>query len=133
MGSPQLLASGSSTEPESESSELPDEPDTPPIPPKPKHWPRRQKQIVVKEKIYRIHCGSRQTQKWCNLCSEKFPAQKDLNAHVLGVHSFKFSCKSRACGKEFTSQAALDKYQLTHQGPCFSALLVQMDFCLNIN
>ena len=73
----------------------------------------------VKEKIYRICCGSRQTQKQCNLCSKKFPTQKDLNAHVLGVHLFKFLCKSRACGKEFTSQAALDKHQLTHQGPHF--------------
>ena len=122
MGSPQPsqpLALGSSTEPESESSEWLDEPDTPPMPPKPKHWSRRPKQIVVKEKIYRICHGSRQRQKQCNLCSEKFPTQKDLNAHVLGVHSFKFLCKSRACGKDFTSQATLDKHQLIHQGPHF--------------
>ena len=60
MGSPQSSqpsALGSSTEPESESSESPDEPDTLSILPKPKCQPRRPKQIVVKEKYYRICHG----------------------------------------------------------------------------
>ena len=89
--------------------------------------------IVVKEKTYRIHHGSRHTQKQCSLCNEKFPSQKYLNDHVLSVHLFEFLCKSRACRKEFTSQAALDKNELTHEGPRFSALFVEMDFCSNIN
>ena len=79
MGSPQPSASGasgSSTKPASESSQLPDEPDdTLYTPPKPKHQPRKPKQIVVKEKSYRICCGSRHTQKQCSLCNEKFPSQ----------------------------------------------------------
>ena len=73
----------------------------------------------MKEKTYRICHGSRHTQKQCSLCNEKFPSQKYSNDRVSSVHSFQFLCKSRACGKVFTSQAALEKHELTHQGPCF--------------
>ena len=112
MGTPptqpsQLGALGSSTEP-AESSDEPD--DNPYTPRKPKHRPRRPrrlKQIVVKEKTYRICCGSRHTWKQCSLCNAQLPSQKDLNHHVSSVHSFQFLCKSRVCGKKFTSQAAL--------------------------
>ena len=112
-------ASGSSTEP-AESSDEPD--DTPHTPPKPKRQPRRPKkpkQIAVKEKTYRICHGSRHTQKRCSLCNAQLPSQKDLNHHVSSVHSFQFLCKSRVCGKKFTSQAALHKHKLTHQAPHF--------------
>ena len=139
MGTPppspsKLGALGSSMEP-AESSDSPDEPDDIPLPPpKPKHHHHRKREpIVVKQKTYRIRRGSRHTQKWCSLCKEKFPSQKELNVHVLSVHSFQFLCKSRKCGKKFSSQAALDKHELIHKGPCFSALNVEMDFCLTIN
>ena len=113
-------ALGSSTEP-AESSDSLDEPDDIPLlPPKPKHHcHRRRKPIVVKEKTYRICPGSRHTQKRCSLCKEKFPSQKELNVHVSNVHSFQFLCKSRKCGKKFSSQAALDKHELIHKGPRF--------------
>ena len=80
MGTPppspsKLGALGSSTEP-AESSDSPDEPDDFPLPPpKPKHCRhRRRKPIVIREKTYRIRCGSRHTQKRCSLCKEKFPS-----------------------------------------------------------
>ena len=87
--------------------------------PKPKHRHHRRKPIVVKEKTYRICRESRHTQKRCSLCKEKFPSQKELNVHVSSVHSFQFLCKSRKCGKKFSSQAALDKHELIHKGPHF--------------
>ena len=125
MGTPPLLpsksgASGSSMEP-AESSDSLDEPDGIPLrPPKPKHCCcRRRKPIAIKEKTYRIHHGSRHTQKWCSLCKEKFPSQKELNVHVSSVHTFQFLCKSRKYGKKFSSQAALDKHELIHKGPHF--------------
>ena len=37
----------------------------------------------------------------------------------MNVHSFQFLCKSRKCGKKFSSQAALDKHELIHKGPHF--------------
>ena len=125
MGTPPPLpsksgASSRSMEPAGSSDSL-DEPDNIPLPPpRPKHHCcRRRKPIVMKEKTYRICRGSRHTQKWCSLCKEKFPSQKELNVHVLNVHSFQFLCKSRKCGKKFSSQAALDKHELIHKGPRF--------------
>ena len=53
------------------------------------------------------------------MCKEKFPSQKELNVHVSSVHSFQFLCKSRKCGKKFSSQAALEKHELIHKGPHF--------------
>ena len=124
MGTPppspsKLGASSSSMEP-AESSDSLDEPDNITLPPpKPKcHRCRRRKPIVVKEKTYRICHGSRHTQK-CSLCKEKFPSQKELNVHVSNVHSFQFLCKSRKCGKKFSSQAALDNHELIYKGPHF--------------
>ena len=35
------------------------------------------------------------------------------------MHSFQFLCKSRKCGKKFSSQAALNEHELIHKGPCF--------------
>ena len=46
----------------------------------------------------------------------------------MSVHSFQFLCKSRTCGKEFTWQVALDKHELTHQGPCFFSTVCRNGF-----
>ena len=126
-------ASGSSMEP-AESSDSPDEPDNIPLPPpKPKHrHHRKRKPIVMKEKTYRIRHGSRHTQKRCSLCKEKFPSQKELNVHVSNVHSFQFLCKSRKCGKTFSSQLWTNM-NLFIKDHFFPALSVEMDFCLTIN
>ena len=90
------------------------EPDTP----KPKsRRPRKPKQIVVKEKVYKIRRGAHHSCKQCGFCKQKFYSQKQLNSHVSGVHSFCFLCEKRTCGKEFSSKAALVKHGLCHQLP----------------
>ena len=138
MGTPPPLLSklgtlGSSTVP-AESSDSPDEPDDIPLPPpKPKcHCHRRRKPIVIKEKTYRICCGSRHTQKWCSLCKEKFPSQKELNVHVLSVHSFQF-LNPESVVKSFHRKQLWTNMNLFIKDHIFSALSVEMDFCLTIN
>ena len=86
------------------------------------HQPRKPKakQIVIKEKVYKICQGSRHTSKSCTLCEEKFCSQKDLNDHTTDVHSYRFLCPKRSCGKDFSSKATLDKHALTHQLPRYS-------------
>ena len=104
MGSPQVLE----TEPALQTT-------LPATPCKPHHQ-RKPKHFVVKEKVYKIRQGARHTCKHCSFCHEKFESQKELNSHVLGVHSFHFLCKRRTCGK-FSSKAALVKHGLCHQLP----------------
>ncbi len=40
--------------------------------------------------------------------------QKDLNQHTKTIHFCVFTCKTRCCGKEFSSLQALKKHKLTH-------------------
>ena len=86
------------------------------------HWPRKPKakQIVIKEKVYKIHQGSRHTSKLCTLCGETFCSQKDLNDHTTDAHLYRFLCPKRSCGKDFSSKAALEKHASTHQLPRYS-------------
>ena len=87
--SPQLSPSGAG-ESSAESSKPED------TPPKPKsRRPRKLKCIVVKEKVYKIRRGARQSCKQCEFCKQKFDSQKELNSHVSGVYSFHFLCKKK--------------------------------------
>ena len=86
------------------------------------HWPRKPKakQIVIKEKVYKICWEFRYTSKSCTLCGEKFCSQKGLNDHTTDVYLYKFLCPERSCGKDFSSKATSDKHALTHQLPRYS-------------
>ena len=119
---PQLSPSGAA-ESSAESSKPED------TPPKPKsRRPRKPKCIVVKEKVYKIRQGARQSCKQCEFCKQKFNSQKELNSHVSGVHSFRFLCKKRTCGKEFSSKSALVKHGLCHQLPHYRCTLCGSGF-----
>ena len=53
----------------------------------PRRWP---KQIVVREKVYKIRRGSWHCHKQCTLCHKYFESQKELNNHISDVHLFCF-------------------------------------------
>ena len=92
---------------------------SPALPTKKQECPRWPKKIVVKEKVYKIRRGSWHCCKQCTLCHKYFESQRELNDHTSDVHSFHFLCHRQSCGKDFISQASLDKHSLTHQSPRF--------------
>ena len=96
-------------------------------PPKPKsRRTRKPKCIVVKEKVYKIRQGARQSCKQCGFCKQKFDSQKQLNSHVLGVHSFHFLCKKRTCGRFI---GIIDKCTTEK---CIPFLWVWIQYCCGI-
>ena len=118
MGSPSLAESPlhSIAEPSETEGAL----DSSPAPPsKSQQCPRWPKNIIIKEKVYKIRRGSWHCCKQCTLCHKYFDSHKELNCHTSDVHSFRFLCPKWSCGKDFMSQASLNKHSLTHKSPRF--------------
>ena len=117
----ELPTISSNTEPASDRDSVHSHPQPTPEKSNP-HRPRKPKpkQIVIKEKVYKIRRGSRHTSKSCTLCGKKLSSQKDLSDHTTDVHSYRFLCPKRSCGKDFSSKATSDKHALTHQLPRYS-------------
>ena len=108
MGSVPLAESPPHTTPEPSHTEAAS--DSSPAPPTKRQGcsKRWSKQIIVKEKVYKIRRGSQHCCKQCTLCHKYFESQKELNDHTSDVHSFCFLCPRQSCGKDFISQASLD-------------------------
>ena len=92
MGSAPLAKSPPHVTPEPSHTEAAS--DSSPAPPtKRQGCPIRQpKQIMVREKVYKIRRGSQHCRKQCTLCHKYFESQKELNGLTSDVHSFHFLC-----------------------------------------